>query len=440
MPRRTLLGLLATSAVLAAPTAVGRRAVQAHARNRSPRAPAARPRPSTASRRAPPPTSCGAAATPSTPRSPRRPCSASRSRSRAASAAAASWSSARRTARSPRSTRARRRRPRCARTRSSRTARRCRSTTRATAGSPAACPAPWPAGTARCAGTARGRSAARCDRRSTSRARASSSTRRSTPRCGQRPVVRRHPSTAELYLEPDGPPTRRRGRSSATPTWHVRTSGSPSSARKGFYRGAIADALVEAVQDPPLTARRRQRVAPRADDDARPARVHRARARAHARRVPRAGRLRHGPAVVGRLDRRRGAEHPRAGAARRDGPHRQLHWFLEASRFAFADRNAYLADPAFFDVPLDGLLSESFAAERHALIDRAGRDEPVAPGDPYDDQPAAPAGGFSRRAVDHAPDGGRRRGHRRLVHVHDRVDGRQRDRRARAGASSSTTS
>ena len=30
----------------------------------------------------------------------------------------------------------------------------------------------------------------------------------------------------------------------------------------------------------------------------------------------------------------------------------QLHWFLEASRFAFADRNAYLADPAFFDVPL----------------------------------------------------------------------------------------
>ncbi len=43
-----------------------------------------------------------------------------------------------------------------------------------------------------------------------------------------------------------------------------------------------------------------------------------------------------------------------------------LHLFLEASRFSFADRNAYLADPDFFDVPLDGLLSDGFAAERRA--------------------------------------------------------------------------
>ena len=41
-----------------------------------------------------------------------------------------------------------------------------------------------------------------------------------------------------------------------------------------------------------------------------------------------------------------------------------LHRFLEASRLSFADRNAYLADPAYFDVPLCGLLSDSFAAER----------------------------------------------------------------------------
>ena len=33
---------------------------------------------------------------------------------------------------------------------------------------------------------------------------------------------------------------------------------------------------------------------------------------------------------------------------------RALHLMLEASRFTFADRNAYLADPDFFDVPLDG--------------------------------------------------------------------------------------
>ena len=60
---------------------------------------------------------------------------------------------------------------------------------------------------------------------------------------------------------------------------------------------------------------------------------------------------------------------------------------LEASRFTFADRNAYLADPDFFDVPLTGLLSDSFAAERRALIDELHTaTSPVPPGDPYDNQ------------------------------------------------------
>ena len=68
-----------------------------------------------------------------------------------------------------------------------------------------------------------------------------------------------------------------------------------------------------------------------------------------------------------------------------------LHRFLEASRYAFADRDAFLADPAFFDVPLEGLLSDSFAAERRALItDQAADAGPVAPGEPRDNQ-AAPA-------------------------------------------------
>jgi gamma-glutamyltranspeptidase/glutathione hydrolase len=66
---------------------------------------------------------------------------------------------------------------------------------------------------------------------------------------------------------------------------------------------------------------------------------------------------------------------------------RALHLMLESSRFTFADRNAYLADPDFFDVPLAGLLSDSFAAERRALIDEnRAATSPVAPGDPYDNQ------------------------------------------------------
>ena len=62
---------------------------------------------------------------------------------------------------------------------------------------------------------------------------------------------------------------------------------------------------------------------------------------------------------------------------------RALHLLLEASRYSFADRNAYLADPEHFDVPLRGLLSDSFAAERRALITERAATSPVPPGDPY---------------------------------------------------------
>ncbi len=60
-----------------------------------------------------------------------------------------------------------------------------------------------------------------------------------------------------------------------------------------------------------------------------------------------------------------------------------LHRYIEASRYSFADRGAYLADPAYFDVPLKGLLSDRFAATRRALIGETAATSPVAPGDPY---------------------------------------------------------
>jgi gamma-glutamyltranspeptidase/glutathione hydrolase len=61
----------------------------------------------------------------------------------------------------------------------------------------------------------------------------------------------------------------------------------------------------------------------------------------------------------------------------------QIHRRLEASRYSFADRGAYLADPAFFDVPLRGLLSDEYAATRRALIGETAGTSPVPPGDPY---------------------------------------------------------
>jgi gamma-glutamyltranspeptidase/glutathione hydrolase len=59
-----------------------------------------------------------------------------------------------------------------------------------------------------------------------------------------------------------------------------------------------------------------------------------------------------------------------------------LHYFLEASRYAFADRNAYVADPDFVLVPVRGLLSKEFAAQRRALITDKAASGSVPAGDP----------------------------------------------------------
>ncbi|MFG1816502.1 gamma-glutamyltransferase [Kribbella sp. NPDC049174] len=45
-----------------------------------------------------------------------------------------------------------------------------------------------------------------------------------------------------------------------------------------------------------------------------------------------------------------------------------LHTYLEASALAFADRGAYVGDPAFVNVPTKELLSRGFGAERSCLI------------------------------------------------------------------------
>jgi gamma-glutamyltranspeptidase / glutathione hydrolase len=59
-----------------------------------------------------------------------------------------------------------------------------------------------------------------------------------------------------------------------------------------------------------------------------------------------------------------------------------LHRYLEATRLAFADRNRYVGDPDYVNVPLDGLLSKGFAAERRCKIGPTAASSPVPPGDP----------------------------------------------------------
>lgn len=52
-----------------------------------------------------------------------------------------------------------------------------------------------------------------------------------------------------------------------------------------------------------------------------------------------------------------------------------LHVMIEAKKLAFEDRAKFYADPAFSDIPVKGLLSKEYAAERRKLIDmhRAAR-------------------------------------------------------------------
>jgi gamma-glutamyltranspeptidase/glutathione hydrolase len=46
-----------------------------------------------------------------------------------------------------------------------------------------------------------------------------------------------------------------------------------------------------------------------------------------------------------------------------------LHTFLEAQKLAFSDRNKYMADSDFVDVPMFGMVNKHYATERRKMID-----------------------------------------------------------------------
>jgi gamma-glutamyltranspeptidase/glutathione hydrolase len=149
-----------------------------------------------------------------------------------------------------------------------------------------------------------------------------------------------------------------------------------------FYGGPLAAAIVQTVQHPPLVPGVRRNVRPglmTAADLAAYEVIRRAPTeigyRGH--QVFGMGPPSSGGSTVGEaLNILEGFD--LAGAPRELA----LHRMLEASKLSFADRNVYLGDPAFFDVPLTGLLSDGYAAVRRALIGPTALAVPVAAGDP----------------------------------------------------------
>jgi gamma-glutamyltranspeptidase/glutathione hydrolase len=80
-----------------------------------------------------------------------------------------------------------------------------------------------------------------------------------------------------------------------------------------------------------------------------------------------------------------------------------LHHYLEATRLAFADRNRYIGDPRFVNVPEAQLLSVPFGRQRACLINpNQALTSPVAPGDPFGgDQGCTPQEPTNARQADH---------------------------------------
>ena len=155
---------------------------------------------------------------------------------------------------------------------------------------------------------------------------------------------------------------------------------------KAFYEGPMAQAMVDAVNRPPLAKGASARpgtmsLADLANYEARIRQPLRSTYRGYeiyGMPLPSSG----GATVAEALNILEGFDFkgmPRAQAE---------HLYLEASRLAFADRNAYLADPEYVDAPIAGILSKEYAAQRRTLIGKQAAST-VGAGDPYayqDDQ------------------------------------------------------
>jgi gamma-glutamyltranspeptidase/glutathione hydrolase len=189
------------------------------------------------------------------------------------------------------------------------------------------------------------------------------------------------PATAALYLDPDGSP-RDIGTVVRNPDLARTYALIAHEGADAFYSGPVAQAIVDTVQHPPLRAGSTRSVRPGVMElsdlagyealDREPTKVSYDGVDVYGMGPPSSG-----GSTVGEI------LNILAARAQSDGslgtlPREQaLHLYLEASRYSYADRGAYLADPGFVSVPLEGLLDPGYAQQRAQLIQPTAANPPV---------------------------------------------------------------
>ncbi|MGE5795006.1 MAG: gamma-glutamyltransferase family protein, partial [Bacteroidota bacterium] len=186
------------------------------------------------------------------------------------------------------------------------------------------------------------------------------------------PVLRRDPYAARYFYQPDGSP-KPVGTILRNPDYAAVLREVAAGGAQRFYRGQIARDVVAAVQKHPVDAGDLAL----ADFEGYVARE----------RAPVCGAFRSyrvcgmpppssgGIAVLqilGILERLPKTDYPRDPVA-------AVHFFAEAGRLAYADRDRYIADPEFVEIPVAGLIAPGYLAGRAALVapDRSLRRAPA---------------------------------------------------------------
>jgi gamma-glutamyltranspeptidase / glutathione hydrolase len=199
----------------------------------------------------------------------------------------------------------------------------------------------------------------------------------------------RPPAPRSLFANPDLAATYRRILATASSAGSDRDT-QIEAARRCFYEGFVAEAIVGFVESTPVMdvtgephtgllghddlARWRASVEPPVSLDY------------AGHTVLKAGPWTQGPVLLQQLALLRGFDLDGLDPA---GPE-LAHLVVECAKLAFADREAWYGDPAFTDVPLDGLLSEAYNGARRALVGDAADNADLRPGGPDGRAPRLP--------------------------------------------------